>query len=106
MDVDAAFGQFDYIMAHGVYSSVPPTVRDRMMAIFKNNLTRQGVGASRILQLFDGTRSFDELVAEICQQRSPSASLEPQSSPQSDPITVSAMLKKFLSTANSACLLA
>ena len=43
MDVDAGFGQFDYIMAHGVYSWVPAAVRDRMMAIFKSNLTPQGV---------------------------------------------------------------
>jgi SAM-dependent methyltransferase len=43
MDVDAGFGQFDYIMAHGVYSWVPPAVRERMMAVFKKNLSPQGV---------------------------------------------------------------
>lgn len=42
-DVDAGFGQFDYIMAHGVYSWVPPAVRDRIMLIFKENLSPQGV---------------------------------------------------------------
>jgi SAM-dependent methyltransferase len=61
--------------------------------------------ACRILQLLDGTRSFDELVAAICQQRSPNASLESQTPPQSDPITVSAMLKKFLSIASKLGLL-
>lgn len=43
MDVGADFGQFDYIMAHGVYSWVPPTVRDRMMRVFSENLSSQGV---------------------------------------------------------------
>jgi len=43
MDVDAGFGQFDYIIAHGVYSWVPPMVRDRMMAIFRANLATHGV---------------------------------------------------------------
>ena len=43
MDVDAGFGQFDYIIAHGVYSWVPHAVRERMMSIFKENLSPQGV---------------------------------------------------------------
>ena len=43
MDVDAAFGQFDYIIAHGVYSWVPPNVRAKMMTIFKQNLAPQGL---------------------------------------------------------------
>jgi SAM-dependent methyltransferase len=43
MDVDAGFGRFDYIMAHGVYSWVPPPVRAKMMEIFKQNLSPNGV---------------------------------------------------------------
>ena len=43
MNVDASFGQFDYIIAHGVYSWVPPTVREKMMMIFKQNLAPRGV---------------------------------------------------------------
>lgn len=43
MDVDANFGKFDYIIAHGVFSWVPPAVRDKMMTIFKQNLSPQGV---------------------------------------------------------------
>ncbi|MFB9269885.1 methyltransferase regulatory domain-containing protein [Bradyrhizobium erythrophlei] len=43
MNVDASFGQFDYIVAHGVYSWVPPEVREKMMTIFKQNLAPQGV---------------------------------------------------------------
>src|SRR5215510_543867 len=36
-------GQFDYIVGHGVYSWVPPHVRAKMLSIFRNNLSRQGV---------------------------------------------------------------
>lgn len=43
MNVDATFGQFDYIIAHGVYSWVPPAVRAKMMTIFKQNLAPNGV---------------------------------------------------------------
>ena len=43
MNVDASFGQFDYIIAHGVYSWVPPAVREKMMMIFKQNLAPRGV---------------------------------------------------------------
>jgi methyltransferase-like protein/2-polyprenyl-3-methyl-5-hydroxy-6-metoxy-1,4-benzoquinol methylase len=43
MNVDASFGQFDYIIAHGVYSWVPPAVREKMMTIFKLNLAPHGI---------------------------------------------------------------
>jgi SAM-dependent methyltransferase len=43
MDVTAEFGQFDYIIAHGVYSWVPAFVREKVLAIFKHNLAPQGV---------------------------------------------------------------
>jgi len=43
MEVTPAFGRFDYIIAHGVYSWVPPTVRARMLSIFKQNLNPRGV---------------------------------------------------------------
>jgi SAM-dependent methyltransferase len=43
MDVTAEFGQFDYIIAHGVYSWVPAAVRAKVLAICKENLTPQGV---------------------------------------------------------------
>jgi SAM-dependent methyltransferase len=43
MDVTEAFGRFDYIIAHGVYSWVPPAVRDKMMAIFAELLTPNGI---------------------------------------------------------------
>lgn len=36
-------GQFDYIMAHGVYSWAPPPVRDRLLAVMKQLLAPQGI---------------------------------------------------------------
>jgi SAM-dependent methyltransferase len=43
MDVDAAYGRFDYIIAHGVYSWVPPPVREKLRSICKQNLAPNGV---------------------------------------------------------------
>lgn len=38
------FGTFDYIIAHGVYSWVPPAIRDAIMALYGALLAPQGVG--------------------------------------------------------------
>jgi methyltransferase-like protein/ubiquinone/menaquinone biosynthesis C-methylase UbiE len=43
MDISAADGSFDYIIAHGVYSWVPPPVRDKMLSVFRASLNPQGV---------------------------------------------------------------
>jgi SAM-dependent methyltransferase len=43
MAVDAALGEFDYIIAHGVYSWVPPAVRDRLLAVCREHLAPEGV---------------------------------------------------------------
>jgi methyltransferase-like protein/predicted O-methyltransferase YrrM len=43
LDVDPSFGEFDYVVAHGVYSWVPPVVRDKILAVCKANLAPQGV---------------------------------------------------------------
>jgi SAM-dependent methyltransferase len=43
LDIGADFGRFDYIIAHGVYSWVPPPVRAKIMAIFRQNLAPAGV---------------------------------------------------------------
>jgi SAM-dependent methyltransferase len=42
-DVDRSFGEFDYIIAHGVYSWVPQPVRDRILRICKENLSPHGI---------------------------------------------------------------
>ncbi|MBP8002569.1 MAG: class I SAM-dependent methyltransferase [Chloroflexi bacterium] len=43
MAMDETLGQFDYIIAHGIYSWVPEPVRDRLLAVIKQLLTPHGV---------------------------------------------------------------
>jgi SAM-dependent methyltransferase len=43
LDIGLDFGEFDYIISHGVYSWVPDIVRDKMLTICKANLSPQGV---------------------------------------------------------------
>lgn len=43
LEVDAAYGTFDYIIAHGVYSWVPATVRDKILDICRTLLSPNGV---------------------------------------------------------------
>jgi methyltransferase-like protein len=42
-DVDASWGKFDYIVSHGIYSWVPAPVRERILAICRDNLAANGV---------------------------------------------------------------
>ncbi len=42
-DVTADLGQFDYIVAHGIYSWVPADVRERLLALCKRNLAPNGL---------------------------------------------------------------
>lgn len=42
-DIDASFGQFDYIICHGVYSWVPGPVQDAILRVCSENLTANGV---------------------------------------------------------------
>jgi methyltransferase-like protein/protein-L-isoaspartate O-methyltransferase len=43
MEVDRGIGEFDFIIAHGVYSWVPPEVRGKLLSICKENLAENGV---------------------------------------------------------------
>ncbi len=43
LDIDRTLGEFDYIIAHGVYSWVPDDVREKLLAICRNHLHPQGV---------------------------------------------------------------
>ncbi len=43
LDIDSGFGQFDYIIAHGFYSWVPPQAQDKLLAVCAANLSPQGV---------------------------------------------------------------
>jgi len=42
-NVGSGYGEFDYILAHGVYSWVPWEVRDRLMAVCAERLAPQGI---------------------------------------------------------------
>jgi methyltransferase-like protein len=43
LEVGEDFGEFDYILAHGVYSWVPPEVQDKILDICRHNLAPTGV---------------------------------------------------------------
>jgi methyltransferase-like protein/protein-L-isoaspartate O-methyltransferase len=43
MELGAEFGEFDYIIAHGVYAWVPQPVQAKILAICKANLSANGV---------------------------------------------------------------
>jgi SAM-dependent methyltransferase/methyltransferase-like protein len=42
-DVDAAYGLFDYILCHGVYSWVDAALQDKILAVCRANLAENGV---------------------------------------------------------------
>ncbi|MBN1641140.1 MAG: class I SAM-dependent methyltransferase [Anaerolineae bacterium] len=42
-DITPSLGQFDYVIAHGVYSWVPTPVRERLLAVCSRNLAPSGV---------------------------------------------------------------
>jgi methyltransferase-like protein/protein-L-isoaspartate O-methyltransferase len=43
MEIGPEFGEFDYIIAHGVYAWVPKVVQEKILAICHANLSTQGV---------------------------------------------------------------
>jgi methyltransferase-like protein/2-polyprenyl-3-methyl-5-hydroxy-6-metoxy-1,4-benzoquinol methylase len=43
LDVNKDFGQFDYIICHGVLSWVPPEVQEKILEICSTNLTPDGI---------------------------------------------------------------
>src|SRR5262249_2639278 len=43
LDVDDGFGEFDYVVCHGVYSWVPEPVQDKILAIGARHLAPHGV---------------------------------------------------------------
>ncbi len=51
LDVPARFGEFDYILAHGVYSWVPEPVRRRSLEICRASLAAQGIAFISYLAL-------------------------------------------------------
>jgi methyltransferase-like protein/2-polyprenyl-3-methyl-5-hydroxy-6-metoxy-1,4-benzoquinol methylase len=43
LDVDASWGRFDYVICHGVFSWVAPAVREKILAVCRENLAPNGV---------------------------------------------------------------
>ncbi|MDD5034995.1 MAG: class I SAM-dependent methyltransferase [Methylococcaceae bacterium] len=43
LDIDESWGNFDYLICHGVFSWVPPEVRDKILRIASRQLGEQGV---------------------------------------------------------------
>ncbi|MEP6985795.1 MAG: class I SAM-dependent methyltransferase [Chloroflexota bacterium] len=43
LDITPEFGQFDYIIIHGIFSWVPPLVQEKLLDICQHNLTPQGI---------------------------------------------------------------
>ena len=43
LDIDTAFGEFDYIVAHGLYAWTPEPVREKILAIARANLSPRGI---------------------------------------------------------------
>lgn len=43
LEIDPDFGEFDYIICHGVFSWVPRVVQDKIFDIFRRNLAPNGV---------------------------------------------------------------
>lgn len=42
-DVDASFGEFDYVVAHGLYSWVPPDVQEAVLDVSARRLSPRGI---------------------------------------------------------------
>jgi methyltransferase-like protein/protein-L-isoaspartate O-methyltransferase len=80
--VDASFGTFDYVIAHGIFSWVSKEVQDRLLAICRERLAENGVayvsynthpgwrmrGMLRDMMLYH-SRKFDEPQKQIEQAR-------------------------------------
>jgi cyclopropane fatty-acyl-phospholipid synthase-like methyltransferase len=47
LDIDAAYGKFDYILCHGVYSWVADEVQEKILSICKANLAPAGIAGVR-----------------------------------------------------------
>ncbi len=43
LQIDESWGQFDYIICHGIFSWVPPEVQEKLLQVCKTNLSPQGV---------------------------------------------------------------
>lgn len=63
-DINAKFGKFDYIIAHGILSWVPKNVQDKIFEIFSKNLTKNGIAyvSYNTLPGWNAIRSIREMM--------------------------------------------
>jgi SAM-dependent methyltransferase len=99
-DLDESWGQFDYIICHGVFSWVPPPIRDKILWICRHLLTPAGVAyisyntypgwhlknIVRDLMRYHAAR-FDDPQTKIDQARSIVAFMAQASQGQDNPIS-------------------
>jgi methyltransferase-like protein/SAM-dependent methyltransferase len=68
MDVDSSFGEFDYIIAHGVLSWVPPVVQEKTLAICRERLAPRGIAvvSYNTLPGWSAWQNLRELIRRHC----------------------------------------
>jgi methyltransferase-like protein/SAM-dependent methyltransferase len=66
-DVEPSLGKFDYILAHGVYSWVPPAVQEKILDICRDNLNDNGV-AYVSYNVFPGWHTRGTIREILCHQ--------------------------------------
>lgn len=59
-DIDDSLGKFDYIICHGVFSWVPPAVRDAILRVCRDNLAPEGI-AFISYNIYPGWKASDIL---------------------------------------------
>ncbi len=64
MDIDKSFGQFDYIICHGVLSWVPPEVQEKILEVCSTNLSPDGIAyvSYNTLPGWNSVRSVREMM--------------------------------------------
>ena len=64
MDIDKSFGEFDYIICHGVLSWVPPEVQEKILEVCSTNLAPDGIAyvSYNTLPGWNSVRSVREML--------------------------------------------
>lgn len=65
-DIDETFGDFDYVVCHGVYSWVPPAVRDAILDVCRERMRPAGVAyvSFNALPGWNGLRTIRDFLLE------------------------------------------
>lgn len=63
-DITPAFGQFDYIICHGIYSWVPMAIREKILSVCQHHLAPEGVAyiSYNTLPGWNAVRSIREMM--------------------------------------------